>query len=196
MRKKVALFGGSFNPIHIGHLALANYICEEQWVDELWFLLTPENPLKQHKNQLDEHVRLEMVQAAIKGYHKFKASDFEFHLPRPSYTINTLKALNENYPEYEFHLVIGADNWVAFDQWKSHKEILANFHILIYPRNGYTIDSDSLPPNVQFIETPQIEVSSTFIRESLKKRMDIRYFLHAEVYTYIQNNKLYQDLDK
>lgn len=196
MRKKVALFGGSFNPIHIGHLALANYICEEQWVDELWFLLTPENPLKQHKNQLDEHVRLEMVQAAIKGYHKFKASDFEFHLPRPSYTINTLKALNENYPEYEFHLVIGADNWVAFDQWKSYKEILANFHILIYPRNGYTIDSDSLPPNVQFIETPQIEVSSTFIRESLKKRMDIRYFLHAEVYTYIQNNKLYQDLDK
>lgn len=196
MRKKVALFGGSFNPIHIGHLALANYICEEQWVDELWFLLTPENPLKQHKNQLDEHVRLEMVQAAIKGYHKFKASDFEFHLPRPSYTINTLKALNENYPEYEFHLVIGADNWVAFNQWKSYKEILANFHILIYPRNGYTIDSDSLPPNVQFIETPQIEVSSTFIRESLKKRMDIRYFLHAEVYTYIQNNKLYQDLDK
>lgn len=196
MRKKVALFGGSFNPIHIGHLALANYICEEQWVDELWFLLTPENPLKQHKNQLDEHVRLEMVQAAIKGYHKFKASDFEFHLPRPSYTINTLKALNENYPEYEFHLVIGADNWVAFDQWKSYKEILANFHILIYPRNGYTIDSDSLPPNVQFIETPQIEVSSTFIRESLKKKMDIRYFLHAEVYTYIQNNKLYQDLDK
>lgn len=196
MRKKVALFGGSFNPIHIGHLALANYICEEQWVDELWFLLTPENPLKQHKNQLNEHVRLEMVQAAIKGYDKFKASDFEFHLPRPSYTINTLKALNENYPEYEFHLVIGADNWVAFDQWKSHEEILANFHILIYPRNGYTIDSDSLPPNVQFIETPQIEVSSTFIRESLKKKMDIRYFLHAEVYTYIQNNKLYQDLDK
>ena len=188
---RTGIFGGSFNPIHIGHLALANYLCENGYVDELWFLVSPQNPFKQNQTLLDDSIRLKMVKAAIKGYPHFHASDFEFNLPKPSYTINTLNKLSETYPDKDFYLLIGADNWAAFDRWKSPEEIMSRHHVLVYPRLGYDIP-ETLPQNVRAVDSPLIEVSSTFIRESIAQRKDIRYFLHPAVYEIINNEGLYK----
>lgn len=188
---RTGIFGGTFNPIHLGHLALANYLCEENWVDELWFLITPQNPFKQEQTLLDNHLRMKMVEAAIAGYPRFKASDFEFTLPRPSYTVTTLQKLSETYPDREFVLIIGADNWAAFDKWKYPEEILRNHRILVYPRPGYEINPHELPPQVKAVNTPLLEISSTFIRESIASGKDIRYFLHPEVYRFIKQHQLY-----
>lgn len=188
---RTGIFGGTFNPIHLGHLALANYLCEENWVDELWFLITPQNPFKQEQTLLDNHLRMKMVEAAIADYPRFKASDFEFTLPRPSYTVTTLQKLSETYPDREFVLIIGADNWAAFDKWKSPEEILRNHRILIYPRPGYEINPHELPAQVKAVNTPLLEISSTFIRESIASGKDIRYFLHPEVYRFIKQHQLY-----
>ena len=136
---RTGVFSGSFNPIHIGHLALANYLCEYGEVDEVWFLVTPQNPFKQKAELLGDDLRLEMVRRAVAGYPRFVASDFEFRLPRPSYTVNTLHHLAEAYPDREFYLIIGADNWASFAQWKSPEEILAHHHLLIYPRRPYEV---------------------------------------------------------
>ena len=132
-----------------------------------------------------------MVKAAIKGYPHFHASDFEFNLPKPSYTINTLNKLSETYPDRDFYLLIGADNWAAFDRWKSPEEIMSRHHVLVYPRLGYDIP-ETLPQNVRAVDSPLIEVSSTFIRESIAQRKDIRYFLHPAVYEIINNEGLYK----
>lgn len=188
---RIGIFGGTFNPIHLGHLALANYLCEENWVDELWFLITPQNPFKQEQTLLDNHLRMKMVEAAIADYPRFKASDFEFTLPRPSYTVTTLQKLSETYPDREFVLIIGADNWAAFDKWKSPEEILRNHRILVYPRPGYEINPHELPAQVKAVNTPLLEISSTFIRESIASGKDIRYFLHPEVYRFIKQHQLY-----
>lgn len=189
---RTGIFGGTFNPIHIGHLALANYLCENDEVDEIWFLISPQNPFKQNMNLLDDNIRLRMVKAATEGYHRFLASDFEFSLPRPSYTVNTLEKLSQAFPEREFYLIIGADNWAAFDKWKSPEKILENHHILVYPRRGYDIETGSLPKNVNAVNTPLIEISSTFIRESINHGKDIRYFLHPSVFEIIKKEKLYK----
>lgn len=188
---KTGIFGGSFNPIHIGHLALANFICENGYIDELWFLISPQNPFKQNEMLLADEIRLKLVKAAIEDYPHFIASDFEFTLPKPSYTINTLKSLSKTYPDRDFYLIIGADNWAAFNRWRSPEEIISNYHILIYPRLGYNIDTNSLPQNVKSINSPIIEVSSTFIRESIHKGKDVRYFLHPSVHKIIEKEKLY-----
>lgn len=188
---RTGIFGGTFNPIHLGHLALANYLCEENWVDELWFLITPQNPFKQEQTLLDNHLRMKMVETAIADYPRFKASDFEFTLPRPSYTVTTLQKLSETYPDREFVLIIGADNWAAFDKWKSPEEILRNHRILVYPRPGYEINPHELPAQVKAVNTPLLEISSTFVRESIASGKDIRYFLHPEVYRFIKQHQLY-----
>lgn len=189
---RTGIFGGSFNPVHIGHLALANYLCEYGEVDEVWFLVSPQNPFKQQSELLDDHIRLELVQKAVAGYPHFRASDFEFSLPRPSYTIHTLQALSAAYPDREFYLIIGADNWQAFRQWKSPEIILEQYHLLIYPRQGYSLDESSLPPHARAVHSPLLEISSTFIRKSLAQGKDIRYFLHPEVYQAIQELGLYR----
>ena len=185
--KKVGIFGGSYNPIHIGHLALANYLCEFGDLDEVWFMVSPQNPLKRNDQLWDDDLRLELVRLAVEGYPKLHASDFEFHLPRPSYTVHTLDALQETYPDYEFTLIIGADNWQLFPQWKAPEEIIARHHLLVYPRPGYEIDEATLPSSVKKVNTPLIEVSSTFIRESLAQGKDVRYFLHPKVWERIQS---------
>lgn len=192
MSVRTAIFGGSFNPIHIGHLALANYLCEYGWVDEVWFLVSPQNPFKVQENLLDDKLRLELVAAAVAGYPHFKASDFEFSLPRPSYTVHTLNQLAQAYPGRDFYLLIGADNWKAFDRWKSPEEILEKYHLLVYPRPGYEIDKTSLPENVLAVDSPVLEVSSTFIRKSIAAGKDIRYFLHPATYQIIQEKQLYR----
>ena len=180
--KKVGIFGGSYNPIHIGHLALANYLCEYGDLDEVWFMVSPQNPFKRKAKLWDDNLRLELVQLAVEGYPKLHASDFEFHLPRPSYTIHTLDALKASYPDHEFTLIIGADNWRLFPRWKAADEIIARHQILVYPRPGYEIDENDLPTSVRKVDTPLLEVSSTFIRESLAQGKDIRYFLHPKVW--------------
>jgi len=191
MKKRTGIFGGSFNPIHIGHLALANYLCEYSDLDELWFMVSPQNPLKISSDMLEDTKRLSLVNIAIEGYSKFRASDFEFTLPKPSYTINTLDALKTAYPDREFFLIIGADNWLSFHKWKDNERLIRENMIFIYPRPGITIDVESLPKNARLLDTPLIEVSSTFIRESIRSGKDIRYFLHPEVYKKIIQNDYY-----
>lgn len=181
MKIKTGIFGGSFNPIHIGHLAIANYLCEFQGLDELWFMVSPQNPLKSGNDLLGDRERLEFVQTAIKDYPKFCACDFEFHLPKPSYTIHTLDKLKSTYPERKFYLIIGADNWVQFDKWKEAPRILRENDLLIYPRKDFHIDKYTLPDNVHLIEAPLMEISSTFIRDSIRKGKDIRFFLPEPV---------------
>lgn len=180
--RKIGIYSGSFNPVHIGHLALANYLCEFEGVDEVWFLVTPHNPLKEQGELLDDELRLRLVQLAVEGYPRFRASDFEFHLPRPSYSIHTLEALRRSYPETEFTLIIGSDNWLCFDRWFEAMRIVSEFGLLIYPRPGFEVDETMLPPHVRMVHAPCIEVSSTFVRQALRQGKDVRFFLPAKVY--------------
>ena len=178
----VGIFSGSFNPIHIGHLALANYLCEFEGLDELWFLVTPRNPFKVGQDLMPDEFRLELVQLAVEDYPKFRASDFEFHLPQPSYTVRSFEKLKEAYPAHTFHLIIGSDNWLSFPRWYQSERLIAENPIIVYPRPGYPVDAAALPPHVRLVQSPVFEISSTFIRQALAEGKDIRYFLHPRVY--------------
>ncbi len=182
--KQVGIFSGSFNPIHIGHLALANWICVYEELDEIWFLVTPQNPLKKSNSLLDDQLRLEMAEAAIGHDSRFKASDFEFHLPRPTYTIDTLRALKKTYPDYHFSFIMGADNWMNIGRWKEHESILSNYPVLVYPRLGYPIHIPENYAYIKLMDAPLIEISSTFIRKSFQNGKDVRFFLPEKVRKY------------
>lgn len=188
----IGIFSGSFNPIHVGHLALANYLCEYEGLDEVWFVVSPHNPLKEENGLMDDHLRLKLVQLAIDGYPRFRASDYEFHLPRPSYTVRTLDALKRTYPHHTFHLIIGSDNWVLFPRWYEADRILAENHLLVYPRPGYPVDRASLPSNVRLADSPLLDISSTFIRQAMGEGKNVRYFLHPAVYDVLVGLKYFQ----
>ena len=188
---RTALFGGSFDPIHNGHIALARAVREHDLADEVWFLITPQNPHKQGCRLIGENERLQMVQCALDGEERMTASDFEFSLPRPSYTINTLNALERAYPDREFLLLMGADNWRKIDKWYKGDEIMSRFGIIVYPRdNDETLPA--LPDNVKWVQSPLYNISSTEIREAIALGNDIQEWLHPSVLAYIKEKELYK----
>lgn len=192
---QTGLFFGSFNPVHIGHLALANYMLEFTDLKEVWFVITPRNPLKEKVTMLHERQRLAMVKIAIENMKGLSASDIEFRLPKPSYTINTLAHLNEKYPKKEFALIMGMDNLQSFHKWKNYEEIVKRHKIYVYPRQGFEPGKWMKHPQIQITEAPQMEISSTFIRKSITegKRMD--FFLHPAVAEYIREMHFYEKRD-
>lgn len=179
---KIGIYSGSFNPIHIGHLALANYICEFEGIDEVWFMVSPQNPFKEKGELLDDELRYQLVQESIAGYPRFKASRFEFQLPQPSYTIHTLRELSRSYPQHQFQLIIGADNWEVFPKWRESEQLLKEYEVMVYPRKGHEINPTTLPKGVRRVDSPIMEISSTFIRQAMRDGKDVRFFLPANVY--------------
>ena len=191
---KVGIFGGSFNPIHIGHAIIASYVKQHSDLDQIWLMVAPLNPLKQPKDDNYDLHRIRMTELVSRQIEGVETSAFEFSLPRPSYTINTLKALQQKFPEHEFSLIIGADNWAVFNKWKDWKEIIENFDILIYPRMGYEIMiPEEYAHRVKLTQAPIIEISSTQIREAIAKGESVQFYVPNKVYNYILQHNLYQD---
>lgn len=184
--KSVALFFGSFNPIHIGHLAIANWICEFTEMEEVWFVVSPRNPYKESTELGDGEDRLEWVKQSVMGYEKFKVCDIEFSMPRPSYTIDTVLKLKELYLTHQFKIIIGTDNWERFNGWKSYQQLIDEFGLIVYPRKGYEIDPVTLPEKVVLINAPEIDVSSTFIRKSIQEGKEMRFFVDKAIYLRIK----------
>jgi nicotinate-nucleotide adenylyltransferase len=189
---KIGLFFGSFNPIHIGHLAIANYMVEFGPIDQLWFVVSPHNPLKKKKNLLNDYHRLDLVKLAIDDDQRFRACDIEFKLPKPSYTINTLTYIKEKYPNHTFYLIIGADNYLTLKDWKNWETLMNDYSFLVYPRPGYDHTSIELENNFEIIDAPIIEISSTFIRDSLKNGKDVRHFMPTIVANYVREMHFYE----
>lgn len=191
---KVGIYSGSFNPVHIGHIALVDYIIEKGIVDEIWLIRSPQNPLKASNTLLSDDHRAMMLQLAIEGHRGLKICKIEDDLPKPNYTINTLRALQAENPDTEFHLIIGADNWDIFDKWRDWEVILSDYHLIIYPRPGSTspvVDKEKYP-NVQVVDAPQYDISSTEIRDRRAKRQTIKHLVSPNVDQYIKAYKLYK----
>lgn len=189
----IGLFGGSFNPIHNGHVRLAKSLLQEAALDEVWFLVSPQNPFKQDQQLLDDDKRLQLVRLALKEEPQLIASDFEFHLPKPSYTWNTLQALEQEYPERKFTLLIGGDNWEAFDKWYRYEDILKRYPIIVYPREGSKVpDVKFQDSEIQIVETPLINISSTQIRKRLQEGKSVRGLVNTEVAMVIEQEHLYR----
>ena len=200
--KRIGIFGGSFNPVHIGHTALAAYICKHGLVDEIWMMVSPQNPLKKNLELLDEQHRLAMMQLAVAPYPMLKACDFEFHLPRPSYTYHTLQALRESFPGNTFSLIIGEDNWQCFGNWYRSEDILRETPIIVYPRNAAKSLKQHRQPetstfNLQLSilrNPPFLPYSSTEVRAALASGSDVSHMLHPDVEAYITRHNLYHPL--
>ena len=191
---KVGLFFGSFNPIHIGHLVIANHLVEYSDLDQIWFVVTPHNPFKNKNSLLDNYQRLEMVYRATKDYTKLKPSDIEFNLPQPNYTINTLVHLQEKYPKNEFALIMGEDNLKSFHKWKNYELILENHHIYVYPRVSEQTVSTQFDGHkkIHVINAPLMELSSTFIRKSIKEGKNVQPMLPQHVWEYLDEMNFYK----
>lgn len=171
-KKKVGIFGGSFNPIHTGHIALAKSLCQQAGLDEVWLMVSPMNPFKKEAtDMLTDKLRLKMAEQAIADEPKLKACDYEFHMPKPSYTWHTLQALSQDFPHVSFTLLIGGDNWASFDKWFHHEDILNHYPIVVYPRKG--CDIGKVPSGVNIVETPLLNISSTEIRQRIKEGKSI-----------------------
>ena len=189
---KIGIFGGTFNPIHIGHAIIANFIAQNSCLDAIWFMVAPQNPLKTEACGASDLDRIKMVEMVAHKIDKVTTSAFEFAQPRPSYTYNTLTELQKRFPNDEFHLIIGGDNWQNFNKWRNHHEIVSQFNIMVYPRHGFeVVIPEEYSQNVKLIDAPIIELSSTDIRAALKEQRNMNFFLSSEVYEYILENKLY-----
>lgn len=191
---KVGLYFGTFNPIHVGHLIIANHIVENSDLDQLWMVVTPHNPLKKKSGLLADYHRLQMVHLATEDYDKIIPSDIEFKLPQPNYTVNTLAHLQEKFPQHQFSLIMGEDNLKSLKKWKNYELILNDYQLYVYPR----ISTDEVPeeflnhPNIHKVNAPIIELSSTFIRNNIKEQKNIKPMLDAKVWEYINHNLFYK----
>lgn len=194
MKKKVGLYFGTFNPIHVGHLTIANYLVEFTALEEVWFVVTPVSPFKKKSSLLDNHHRLEMVYLATESYPKLKPSDIEFKLDPPYYTATTLVHLEEKYPDYDFSLIMGEDNIKGFHKWNNYDVILAKNDIFVYPRisDGNMEQSFESHKKIHFVDAPVMEISSSFIRKSIKEGKNIRPMLHDKVWEYIDQMNFYK----
>jgi nicotinate-nucleotide adenylyltransferase len=190
--KKIGLYFGSFNPIHVGHLLVANYIAEFGPVDEVWLVVSPQNPFKTKESLLSNHHRLQLVNLAIGDYPKLKASSIEFDLPTPSYTVITLAHLSEKYPTHQFYLIMGSDNLENFHKWKNYEAIIEHYHILVYPRNAFKGHSLLDNPKFTLVNAPEVEISSSFIRQAIHDKKDVRHFLTPAVWDYVKEMHFYE----
>lgn len=188
----IGVFSGSFDPIHFGHLMVAGYMARHADLDCVWLMVTPANPLKEGYKATDAD-RIEMTRMAASHLRDVSVSDFEFSLPRPSYTYRTLTALKEQYPGDNFRLIIGSDNWLIFDRWRDADKIINEFRPLIYPRPGYDVDPATLPDGVELIPAPVADISSTFIRNEAQQGADVSCYTDAEVARYIAAHHLYAE---
>ncbi|WP_425390407.1 nicotinate (nicotinamide) nucleotide adenylyltransferase [Ekhidna sp.] len=184
---EIGLFFGSFNPIHTGHMIIANLVKETTSVDEVWFIVSPQNPFKKNKNLLHEFDRLDMVNAAIGDDYQFRSSDVEFNMPRPSYTIDTLTVLQEKYPDKKFRLIIGEDNLSSFPKWKNHEMILEHYGLIVYPRPNSEPSDLSSHENVRMIDAPEVDISATLIRKLIKEEKSIKYLVPDQVEALIKS---------
>jgi nicotinate-nucleotide adenylyltransferase len=192
-QKNIGLLFGTFNPPHIGHTLIANYFYITNNFDEIWFIVSPQNPFKKDITLLDEKLRLEMVRLAIENANYLKASDIEFGLPKPSYTINTLEKLKNDYSQYTFNIIMGSDNAISIEKWKYFQNIIDNHRIYVYPRTGYSTKNILTHKNIKIDNTaPIIDISSTWIREQIKNGKDVQFFLRKVVYEFIKINGVYQ----
>lgn len=193
LKLRVGLYFGSYNPIHIGHLAIANYMVEFMEIDQLWFVVSPQNPFKKKANLLDDYQRLELVHRAVEGDDRLRASNIEFNLPKPSYTIDTLTYVKDQYPGYRFIILMGSDNLESFHKWKNYDAIVENYGIIVYPRPGFDPSKIKIHPNITIAkEAPLMEISSSFIREAIGKGKDVRHFLPAKSREYLEEMNFYK----
>lgn len=188
----IGLYFGSFNPIHNGHLIIANHIVQHSDLDKVWFVLSPQNPLKKSNSLLNEYDRLHLVELAVKDNKDFRASNIEFTLPKPSYTIQTLAYLSEKFPNEQFTVIMGSDSYQNLPNWKNYEAILSNYNIIVYQRPGYIISEKDLQGNVQVMEAPLLEISATHIRQMIQAKKSIRYLVPDAVLEYITANHYYQ----
>ena len=191
MTKVIGIFGGSFNPVHNGHIMLAQYLAQHSHLDEVWLTLSPQNPLKISNSLLDDNHRLAMLNLAIERYPLLKVCDIELEMPRPSYTINTLDELSRRYPNYRFNVVIGGDNWNIIDRWKDYQRIINEYGVVIYPRPGYELSSTNYS-NVVVVDAPLADISSTEIREAFANGKEARHLIPQKVAEYIIKHDLYK----
>jgi nicotinate-nucleotide adenylyltransferase len=192
MQKKTGLYFGSFNPIHIGHLIIANQMLANSDMDEIWFVISPQNPLKEKSSLLEDHHRLALVKIAIDDNPLFKACDIEFKLPQPSYTMHTLVNLEEIYPQRQFCLIIGSDNLNNFHKWFNYEEILNRYQLLVYPRPGFDGSEFANHLSVKWVASPLMEISSSYIRNAIKQGKSMKYLLPEKVLTYITEMHFYE----
>jgi len=190
---RIAVYSGSFNPVHIGHHQLAMYLIENDIADEVWLIVSPQNPWKTDAKLISKEDRFRMVELCFAGSEKIKPSDVEFHMPVPSYSVDTLTLLKNKFPEHQFVLIIGSDNAVLFDQWKNHEDILRHFQAFVYPRTGFSVvDALAKFPEMIVLNTPLYDVSSTQIRDMIQQGLDVSELIQPQVLEYIQTKGLYQ----
>lgn len=189
---KIGLFFGSFNPIHLGHLIIANFMAEQTDLDRVWLVVSPQNPLKPKKTLARDYDRLHLVQLGIADNPKLKASDVEFQLSKPSYTVDTLAFLKEKYPDHQFVLIMGGDNLASFKLWKNYEQILADYEIYVYNRPGYTLGEFADHPKVRIFEAPPLDISATYIRDCIKAGKSVRYLVPEPVWEYLSTGSLYR----
>jgi len=188
---RIGLFFGSFNPVHIGHLAIANYMVEFTDLQQLWFVISPHNPFKPKRTLLADHHRKMLMELAVGDEPRFRISDIEFYMPKPSYTIDTLTWLKEKYPSHTFVILMGSDGLPTFNKWKNYRMIEEGYQRYVYPRTGYPVNQAD-HKNITVVDAPLLEISSSFIREAISNGKDIRYFLPEKVFDYILEMQLYQ----